>query len=344
LDLLTYAAIAFCISFLTTFGMMHVKILDVPSQRSSHTIPTPRTGGIAVLSGFYGALFSMGMSWSTPFWDMRIPIFSVLIGSALIAVLGFVDDFKSLGSNVRLFLQLVIASSVLLSGASIHELSLPFFPDLKLSFVGSLLSLFWIIGFLNAFNFMDGINGITGTIAAISCINLIIIASFYHNLAVLHFLIPLLFAALGFLYFNFPKGRIFLGDAGSQFIGFLFATLMLLLTKPTFGSISFWTFPLLFFFYLYDTAFTLIRRFLKKANLLQAHREHLYQLLNQSGWSHGQVTSLYGLFFMLQGAACIAMQFFSSQWHIFFYIPFLGLAFGYTLWVMKKAKKAGVSL
>ena len=110
-------------------------------------------------------------------------------------------------------------------------------------------------------------------------------------------------SAAGFLLFNFPKARLFMGDVGSQFIGFAFAALAVIAAEIDASRTSFLVVPLLFFNFIFDTIFTLLRRALRGEDITQAHRTHLYQLLNRIGWSHVQVSLLHFLMTALQGSA-----------------------------------------
>ena len=112
----------------------------------------------------------------------------------------------------------------------------------------------------------------------------------------------------GFFVFNFPAGRIFMGDTGSQFLGFAFASLAVLASTDGYGGVSIFVVPILFLPFVFDVLYTLARRAYRRRNLSQAHKEHLYQLLNQSGWSHAQVSFLYFGYFVLCGFAALAIQ------------------------------------
>ena len=161
---------------------------------------------------------------------------------------------------------------------------------------------------MNAYNFMDGINGIAGMAALIAAIFLGFISFSAGALFVVLCCYCMAFAVSGFLIYNFPGGRIFMGDTGSQFIGFVFASLAVFGTSLDQAQLSIYVVPVLFFPFLFDVVMTLIYRALRRQNLTQAHREHLYQIGNKLGYSHVQVTLAYSFLFVLCGIAAINLQ------------------------------------
>jgi len=140
---------------------------------------------------------------------------------------------------------------------------------------------------------MDGINGIATGTATLSALFLSLFFSYLFPVSMCLVALALVAGALGFLPFNYPKARIFLGDVGSQAIGFLLATISLFAMSYAPHHISLFTILLLFMPFCFDTALTMIRRAIARENIFQAHRTHLYQLLNRLGWSQTQITLLY---------------------------------------------------
>ncbi|MGI4850586.1 MAG: glycosyltransferase family 4 protein [Janthinobacterium lividum] len=317
--------LAFVISVVVTLLMIRIPIYDVPNERSSHQKMTPRGAGLGILLAFTGVWMTRGLS-GIPFYDLYIGWMLCLGASVVMGLVGFMDDLFNIKESTKLMIQLLIVFSLTVFGIRFFTFPLPILGDISLNMpVSIVITTLWIVGFMNAYNFMDGLNGMTGIVT--------IIASFFwflitHQLScdVLSYsALILIFALLGFLGFNFPKAKIFLGDVGSLFMGSLFAFWAILGTLPQFGRISLWTVPMLFCLYLYDVIFTRIRRLYRGYPFMSSHREHLYQLLNRTGWSHAQVVSLYGGFFCLQGITAYFMQEVSSQYHLYFFFPFIGI-------------------
>jgi UDP-N-acetylmuramyl pentapeptide phosphotransferase/UDP-N-acetylglucosamine-1-phosphate transferase len=185
------------------------------------------------------------------------------------------------------------ASSIIivLAIGYINTVTVPILGNIHLHWIGIPLTLFWIMGLTNANNFMDGIDGIAGGQAVVAGLGWMIIGlmsgqSFVGLIGVL-----LGASSLGFLFHNWPPARIFMGDVGSSFIGFTLAVLPIIAAQrnPRFmfaGILVVWPF-------IFDTSFTLVRRFINKENVFVAHRSHIYQRLVTSGYSHRFVTLIY---------------------------------------------------
>jgi UDP-GlcNAc:undecaprenyl-phosphate GlcNAc-1-phosphate transferase len=161
--------------------------------------------------------------------------------------------------------------------------------------------LLWLVGLTNAFNFMDGLDGLAGGVAVIAGLFLCVVALILGDSPVFILSGLLTASSAGFLVFNFPPARIFMGDVGSQFLGFAFAALgAMLALRDGSGTLAL-VVPVLLFSFLFDTIFTAARRWRNGENLAAAHRTHLYQLLNQSGLSHRLVAAAHYFMAALQG-------------------------------------------
>lgn len=279
---------------------------DRPNGRSSHRRVTPRAGGFAIFAGF-----SAGMS--------ALLLFAVLREGALaadyawffaFAILAFffgaVDDALALGARFKLVAQFVIAAGFAAIFGAVETLDAPFLGEVALGPAGYALTVLWIVAFMNVFNFMDGINGIAAACAMFVLSALAVagagVASVWTPPAI--FLAAALF---GFLPLNLPDGRIFMGDNGSQSIGFSIAALAALTGGGGDDKVSLTFAPLAFLPFIFDVAFTLAHRARRGCNVLAAHREHLYQLLLRLGLSHVAVTSLYLTLTALSATAALLL-------------------------------------
>ena len=302
-----FALIVALTSVLLTRFMMTLNIRDVPNERSSHVRVTPKSGGIAI-----AVSFSLGIAILYAIADaVRLPeaqflVFVLIVFGLLISSL--VDDLYDISPLQKFVAQFVAATLFASFVASIHKVWIPFLGTVELGAMGAVLTLLWIVFFMNAFNFMDGINGIAGGAAMICGAFLALIAFMADAPFVYLCSVVLVAATAGFFYFNFPGGHIFMGDTGSQFLGFAFASLAVLASTDGFGGVSIYVVPILFLPFVFDVVYTLARRAIRGRNLTQAHKEHLYQLLHQSGWSHAQVSLLYFGYFVLCGFAGLAIQ------------------------------------
>jgi UDP-N-acetylmuramyl pentapeptide phosphotransferase/UDP-N-acetylglucosamine-1-phosphate transferase len=253
------------------------QFLDIPNDRSSHTQPTPRGGGL----GFIIAFATTGLiatSLIHPLNPNPLLLFLVLTPLTLV---GIIDDRKSLPARLRYLVQLTAAS---LAIASFQPFPLPWLTDLGI--VGQLatlaLTLIGITALINFYNFMDGLDGL---VASTTAVQLAFLALYLNQ----PFWWLLVAALLGFLWWNWSPAKIFMGDAGSTVLGASIAIALLNTNDPlqAWSALAI-TLPLTG-----DATYTLIRRLLRRENIFKAHRSHLYQRLQQSGWSHAQVAIAY---------------------------------------------------
>ncbi len=269
-------------------------LLDVPNDRSSHRTPTPRLGGVGITIGIYVLL----MVWQivTGQSPLDRPGLLVLNLATLLALVGLIDDVRGLSAGLRLVIQIAIAATALAGLAALPR------PHLVASFgphVGlilgpgaALIAVVWIVGFVNAFNFMDGIDGIAGSQAVVAGLGWTIIGWQGGDQDLLALGLLLATGGAGFLTQNWAPARMFMGDVGSSFLGCLIALLPFLSGEPRrlFVPAVLMVWPFVF-----DTTYTMLRRVRRGDNLLTAHRSHLYQRLTQSGLTHGQVAAAYAL-------------------------------------------------
>jgi UDP-GlcNAc:undecaprenyl-phosphate GlcNAc-1-phosphate transferase len=253
-------------------------LLDVPNLRSSHEVPTPRLGGVAIVLGTW-----IGVALLRPqeAWPL-------LIAATLIGGVGLADDLGNLHFGTKAAAQALVASGLLF-----------FYPPQILSEAPGALGIaafavgvFWIVALSNAFNFMDGIDGFMGGVALVNVLFLVSLTGEAGT-----FLPALAGATVGFLVWNMSPASIFLGDSGAYFLGFCLAAVALYAPVPGTGwtPLGFVACFLIFTPLLFDTAYTLIRRLWTGAgkNIFSAHREHIYQRITPSTELHRRTSNLY---------------------------------------------------
>jgi UDP-N-acetylmuramyl pentapeptide phosphotransferase/UDP-N-acetylglucosamine-1-phosphate transferase len=264
------------------------QLLDRPNERSSHRVPTPRLGGVGIVVGLALALLTEELRGGYA-GDLRLLTLAVSVASAL-AILSLLDDVFGMPVRLRLAAHIVAAAVIVWNAGYFDAVVLPERWGFSLGWLGVPVTIFWLVGFLNAFNFMDGIDGIAGGHALVAgaawgAIGLSLGEPHVATLGAV-----LAGCAAGFLWHNWPPARIFMGDAGSASLGFLLAVVPLLSARPSQLALPAlliaWPFA-------FDTTFTLLRRWRRGEDLFMAHRSHLYQRLNQTGWSHRSVSFLY---------------------------------------------------
>lgn len=303
-----FALMLIGLSALLTRWVVGWNIADIPNARSSHIRPTPKSGGVAIAISFLvGMAVILSLHDAAPLPSMPFAIFLAVIAATFAAALA--DDLIGLAPFVKLACQLVTALVFSLFVARIDGLAVPIIGNLSFGWFGHLVTIGWFILFMNVYNFMDGIDGLAAGGALIALfilggIGLVLGAHFVYLSALC------LFAAIaGFFVFNFPPAKIFMGDTGSQVIGFVIAGLAVIGARGDAGQISIVIVPALFSCFLVDVLATLVYRFFRGQPLTQAHREHLFQICNRLGFSHFRLSVIYYGLFLVSGIGALLLQF-----------------------------------
>jgi UDP-GlcNAc:undecaprenyl-phosphate GlcNAc-1-phosphate transferase len=303
-----------CISALLTLVMVRrVRIMDIPNDRSSHSVPTPKSGGVAIVITFFaGSLLVYAVADVTRISNFHF--FGFILCGALLAIVSFVDDITQKSFRFKLAAQAVCATFVLVADLVISHANIPLIGIVELGPIAYPLTFIWLLGLINTYNFMDGLDGLAGGVGVIAAGVLALIAFREQSYFVYISSLILCAGILGFLIFNLSPARIFMGDIGSAFLGFAFAMLAVIGASYDRGHLNFFLVPLLLFHFIFDTAFTFFRRLLNGENVLSPHRTHIYQLLNRLGSGHRRVSLYYYLATIAQGiAAWILIGLHSSQ-------------------------------
>lgn len=310
------------ISFLLTYFiknyMIKKSLVASVNERSSHTVPTPHGGGIAIAITWFIGLFYLYF-----IGQIENNLFYALLFGVVISIVSFFDDIYELSPKVRLIIQAIVAIGGLYFLGGFETLTFGIF-DIQNSIFTNIFAFLMIIWFINLYNFLDGINGYAGSEAVFLSLAGFIL--FGGN----HFLV-LAVAVLGFLYWNWNKAKIFMGDVGSTLLGYNVAifTIYYANQEPT----NFWIWIILFGVYWFDATLTLIRRKLNKEKLSLAHKKHAYQRLTQAGWSHYKVTNYsIGLNILL-----FAIVYFISNIFVAFLLAFVVLVLSMKFIDSKKA-------
>ncbi|CAM2007388.1 MraY family glycosyltransferase [Acanthopleuribacter pedis] len=306
--------------FLRRRGMM-----DNPNERSSHKIPTPRGGGLAPVCALFlglGAASTAGTTNLTPMF---------FAAWAMVIAVGLIDDKLDLSAKIRMAVHVGAAVLVVINCGPMNFIPLPAPIYRDFQWFAYPMTFLWLIGVLNLYNFLDGIDGFAGTQALWVGLGVALILGQPMIGACIAA------AALGFLVHNWHPAKIFMGDVGSASLGFLFACLPFYL-RPTMVAESIFVMAMLLWFFLADGTFTILRRLSKGEKIWQAHRSHLYQRLTIAGRSHGQVVLLVA---MLQAAlfAVLVWSGLSLDTHAWLVaVTALGLFGIYWAWVVREEK------
>lgn len=259
-------ALLLLISAVLARGMIGIGIMDMPGGRKTHPQPTPRAGGIGPIGACLGIFLLFPMDWTSP-----APM--VLAASGFLGLVGLVDDLRGVGVAGKLAAQAIAAGAVA---------SLSPWPGGEWGVAWVIPAAFWLVFITNVFNFMDGLNGLAAGAGMLAATILALVAP--PGGMVQPCALALAAGLAGFLPFNFPRARLFLGDTGSQFCGFLLGALGLMLVGETGAADAFWLAPMLLAGMMADVGVTLIRRARAGADITAAHREHAYQRAPLPAW------------------------------------------------------------
>ena len=251
----------------------HVGAMDVPNARKVHKVPMPRLGGLAIYIAFLFGYILYG--------QISTQMISILIGSFLLIIVGIFDDINSVPAKYKFLVQIVAASIVVIYGklgfSELTVFGLSFhFPMI----INDILAIFFIVAITNAINLIDGLDGLSSGISAIYFLTIAIIALITNKIGGIDIILSLIMlgATLGFLFHNFPPAKIFMGDTGSLFLGFIISVIALLGFKT--ATITSLIIPLLTLFVpIIDTFFAMCRRMLRGESIDHADREHLHHQL-----------------------------------------------------------------
>jgi Fuc2NAc and GlcNAc transferase len=268
------------LSFLLTYFIKNYAIkkslVAEVNDRSSHSVPTPHGGGIAIAVTWF-----LGLGYLFVTNEIDDTLFYALSFGVIISVLSFFDDIYELSPKLRLIVQSSVAGFGIYFIGGLESINFGIF-TIENQIITNIFAFFMIVWFINLYNFLDGINGYAGSEAVF-----LALAGFV-LFGGAHFAV-LAVAVLGFLFWNYNKAKIFMGDVGSTLLGYNIA--IFTIYYANIDSVNLWIWIILFGLFWFDATLTLLRRRRNGEQLSQAHKKHAYQRLTQSGWSHYKVTN-----------------------------------------------------
>lgn len=301
-------AVAAAVSFLTTPMVKSlaykVGAIDIPKdERRMHKEPIPRLGGLAI---FFSFLLTVLV-----FADIDRQIRGILLGSVIIVVLGVLDDILTLRALPKLIVQVAAAACAVHHGCVIQFFSNPnVFSDatyINLGWLSAPVTIIWIVAITNAVNFIDGLDGLAVGVSAISTASLIVIALLVQEINIAVILIALFGACLGFIPYNMNPAKIFMGDNGSTFLGYILATLSVTGLFKLYAIISFAVPFLILGLPIFDICFAFLRRIAKGQNPMTADRGHVHHRLIDMGFSQKQAVAIAYMLTAILGLAAVLL-------------------------------------
>lgn len=315
--------VTFIVAFIITFSLtpfvkklaFRVGAVDIPKDnRRMHKVPTARMGGLAIFIGFIVSTII--------FAKPDIEITGLLIGSTIIVILGIFDDIYALSAKLKLLFQLIAALCPVLSGIRIDFIKVPSiiseYGYIGLGWFAIPLTIIWIVGITNAINLLDGLDGLACGVSSISALTLLFIAIIVGEPTVAFVTAALAGACFGFLPYNFNPAKLFMGDTGSLFLGFVLASISVQGLFKGYAVISIAAPLLILGLPIFDTASAIIRRIRNHQPIMSPDRGHLHHRLVDAGFSQKQAVSIiYILCLVLCVAAVALIETGAISWWVF---------------------------
>lgn len=301
-------AIAFLIALVSAFLLTYpvkklaikIKAVDLPNDRKIHTKVTPRIGGLAIFLGaILGALY---LQPSHP----HLP--EIVAGAFVIVLTGMLDDRYSIKPVIKLTGQLIAASLLVSSGLIIERITLPFIGMIDLGFFSVLITILWVVGITNAINLIDGLDGLATGVSTIALTSMFVMAILDVQMMAAYLCIVLVGANIGFLYHNFYPAKIYMGDTGSNFLGFMIAAISMLGLFKNIALFSFIIPVIVLAVPIFDTFLAIVRRTLNKEGIMMADNKHIHYRLIEAGYSHRKTVLIIYAFSALFGIMAIVFS------------------------------------
>jgi UDP-N-acetylmuramyl pentapeptide phosphotransferase/UDP-N-acetylglucosamine-1-phosphate transferase len=300
--------------------------LDHPNERSLHSAPMPRTGGLAILGGLtLGFLAGYALEWPAAALGTKAEAGIWILGvTFIVGAVSFWDDRAGLSPGFRLTVQTLAAAGVVGGGGMVMTaVAVPFLGSLSLGWFAVPVTILFLVWMANLYNFMDGMDGFAGgmTVLGYGFLGCIAWNGGHTFIMVLAFLIAA--SAAGFLVFNLPPARIFMGDVGSVPLGFLAAALTVMGTRD--GLFDIWVPLLVFSPFVADATVTLARRLMKGEKVWHAHRKHYYQRLVLAGWGHRRTVMVEYALMLACGLSAVAYGQVGELWRFAILLAWMGV-------------------
>jgi len=307
-------------------------VLDYPRARNVHRQPLPRWGGIGIFAGFFTAMlllclcsqeFRALLNFKSA--ELLKQLTGIIFGGILVFTLGLMDDKKSVLAPVKFCVQIIAAYIAMDYGVRITGLVLPFF-DHFITFpiiVGQLVTVFWIIGFMNTINLADGLDGLAAGIVAIAAGTFFVVALLQSDTKLVllskqlqlsaALAVMLMGACMGFLLYNFNPAKVFMGDSGALFLGFMLAAISTIGTLKSTAIMALFIPIVVVALPILDVALSIFRRMRQGMGLMQPDKDHIHHRLLKFGWSHREVVLLMYVFTLILSIGSILLTVFKGK-------------------------------
>jgi len=292
--------------------------LDAPDDRKVHTRPIPRMGGLAIYAAFVLAvLASMHVSRE---------IMGLLVGGTVILIVGIIDDLKPLPARVKLLGQIVAAAVLVMFDIRIDWLTNPFGDMLYVDYLAVPLTIIWVVSLTNTVNLIDGLDGLAAGVSTIAAVTILLVALQQNFVTVAILTAALAGSAFGFLQHNFNPAKIFMGDTGSMFLGYMLAAISILGAVKSAATIALIVPIVALGLPILDTAFAIIRRYMSGRPIFKPDKGHLHHRLLEMGLTQKQAVLLMYVISGCLGLSAIALNEVNKSFGILIIVALLGVA------------------
>jgi len=296
-----------------------VGALDAPDDRKVHTRPIPRMGGLAIYVAFVLAVLAS--------MHINREIMGLLVGGTVILIVGIIDDLKPLPAKVKLLGQIVAAAVLVMFDIRIEWLTNPFGEMLYVDYLAIPVTIIWVVSLTNTVNLIDGLDGLAAGVSTIAAITILLVALQQNFVAVAILTAALAGSALGFLQHNFNPAKIFMGDTGSMFLGYMLAAISILGAVKSAATIALIVPIVALGLPILDTAFAIIRRYMSGRPIFKPDKGHLHHRLLEMGLTQKQAVLLMYVISGCLGLSAIALTEVNQSLGMFIIVVLLSVAY-----------------
>ncbi len=264
-------------------------ILDLPGAHKRHRFPTPNLGGIAIFLGFWAAIFFAYQRYPALSGELGQFLYYVIAGGIIMFLIGLIDDLSGLSAPVKLMSQIITGLILYAGGLQITILFIPMVGPINLGYLSLPITLIWLVGVTNSINLIDGLDGLAAGVSAIAALALLFVGLAFNLLTVIVFSGAIIGVCLVFLYFNHYPAKIFMGDSGSLFLGYLFAVISMIFPIKSYTTAAVFIPLLALGVPILETVVAFVRRTATGQKFYKADNRHLFHYLAYFGLSKSQV-------------------------------------------------------
>lgn len=310
-------AISFIIVFLITPNIRYVSLkfdaIDKVNHRKIHKKLVTKLGGLAIYLGFLGGIFTV-MLFNPGFFRINFSLFlTLLIGSALMLILGIYDDLQGSSALLKFTIQIIISFLIIKSGFLLKGIFVPGLINIEFGVFSIPLTLLWLVGITNAVNLIDGLDGLAAGVIGIALVFISISGLILKDNFIIYLSLALSGANFAFLRYNFYPAKIFMGDTGSLFLGLIVACLGIYQSPSHLINPYFIPTAIVLFLPILDTTFAMVRRVLRKQNIFSGDSSHIHHYFIKKGFNQAQTVAIFYLMTFILGIISLFVLFFISR-------------------------------